>query len=250
MDHLQTSEERKDRWYAKHLTPIYVRTEPAETWDDLWDETSYVKNYNVSNNNIVNKTLPFEWIRENCDQSSSSDGDHISSLSRQRIQKALDCHGFLVVSGVLSQQDCHHSLQEAWDWIEAASEAERFVSGNHTEKETTSDATKVQPKSHVCRHDMSTLESSYFPRSVEGGMLPFYGSGHSQFAWTIRSHTNVKRVFEVIHGTSNLISSLDGIVLWRGGHKVRKLVFRVLFDTNIQQELKHSPSIAPFLFLS
>lgn len=217
MDHLQTSEERRDRWYARHLTPFYVGTEPAETWEDLWGETT-------SSNSVM--TLPFEWIRDkNNNDRSGGNGDNTRFLCGQRIQKALDSHGFLVVSGVLSQQDCNHSLQEAWDWIEAASEAERFVSANYTENETASYAIRLQQKSPVCRHDLSTLESRYFPRSVEGGMLPFYGSGHSQFAWTIRSHTNVRRVFEAIHGTSNLISSLDGIVLWRGGHKVRNIEF-------------------------
>jgi hypothetical protein len=56
-----------------------------------------------------------------------------------------------------------------------------------------------------------------FPFSVcfgKQGILPFYGSGHSSFAWMIRSHPNVKAIFESIYGTSDLISSLDGIALW------------------------------------
>jgi hypothetical protein len=45
-----------------------------------------------------------------------------------------------------------------------------------------------------------------------------YGSGHSSFAWKIRSY-NVKTVFSSLHETSDLISSLDGIVMWRAGRE-------------------------------
>ena len=235
MDHLQTSEERKDRWYAKHLTPNYVATKPAETWEDLWDETGL--SYGANNSNV--RSLPFEWVG-NAD---TPENDENLSLS-QRIQKALQCHGFLVVAGVLSDRECEQSLEEAWDWMEAASEAERFFPVN---KEKITIPPNVSQQSPVHRSDPSTLESIYFPRSVEGGMLPFYGSGHSQFAWTIRSHANVRRVFEALHGTDNLVSSLDGIVLWRGGNNVRWSRVGSISTLPFAREISTSSTLYSFL---
>jgi len=53
------------------------------------------------------------------------------------------------------------------------------------------------------------------PRSVEGGMLPYYGSGHSTLAWFVRSHPHVRDVYSSLYESDDLISSLDGIVLWQ-----------------------------------
>jgi hypothetical protein len=51
--------------------------------------------------------------------------------------------------------------------------------------------------------------------------MPFYGSGHSSFAWMIRSNPKLKKIFETLFGTSDLISSLDGVALWHRKMGVR-----------------------------
>ena len=198
MDHLKSSQERKDRWYATNVSPKHIPTVPADLWEDLWE----------TNNSYASvKTLPFEWL------------DQPASISRdeqicQKMIKAMEIHGFLIVSGVMDKGGCDQAMDAAWDWIEAASDAERQLNNSFErqceEKEVT---TPVQ------RQDLSTLSSIYFPRSVEGGIMPFYGSGHSKFAWTVRSNKNVKRVFDCLHNDNNLLSSLDGIVIWRSGSK-------------------------------
>merc|ERR1712176_253417 len=89
----------------------------------------------------------------------------------------------------------------------------------------------------VQREEHETHSSPYFPRSVEGGMMPFYGSGHSTFAWSIRSHPHVKHVFEHLYQrqTTDFISSLDGIALWRAGHMTDAGWFHV------DQNPRHKP---------
>jgi hypothetical protein len=52
-----------------------------------------------------------------------------------------------------------------------------------------------------------------------GGIIPFYGSGHSSFAWFVRSQIQVAQTFSALHYgdldlINKLISSLDGVVLW------------------------------------
>lgn len=198
MDHLKTNQERKDRWLARNVSPRFVPTRPAETWEELWDETATYE---------LVRTLPHGWLRP---FSKTDKGIGNVPLSQQ-LREILDCHGFLVVSNVLDRSDCNQSMEEAWDWIEAASAAELQLQSSDSSKS----------RLGCYRQDPSTLESKYFPRSVEGGMMPFYGSGHSKLAWGIRSNPNVKRVFEAIHDEeTDLLSSLDGIVLWRGGSEV------------------------------
>jgi len=187
MDHLRTDEERKARWYSKQW-PRFVPVKPAVDWRELMLVPS--KGYDFVT------SLPFDWLEHKPE-----------NIPQDVIAGALESHGFLVVSSVLSQKECKEAIGLAWDWIETASVAEKSLQSKQV----------TDPP--VRRSDLSTYYSPFFPRSVEGGMMPFYGSGHSAFAWKIRSHPNVRLVFESLYGTSDLISSLDGIVLWRAGHR-------------------------------
>jgi hypothetical protein len=192
MDHLQTDQERRARWYS-HTLPRYVPVEAAKRPADLVNppEKAYTKAY----------SLPFEWLQRDTDQE--------IPVRRDLLATVLERHGFVVVSGVLNRTECKEAMELAWDWIEAASLSE-------LQRQTVELATTPP----VSRKDPSTLSSVYFPRAVEGGMMPFYGSGHSSFAWKIRSHANVKTVFSSLHETTDdLISSLDGIVVWRAGRE-------------------------------
>jgi hypothetical protein len=121
----------------------------------------------------------------------------------------LEEHGFLVVSGVLGPQDCETALELARDWIEAASFAE------HCTAEAGSASPNSSPRC-TGRIVEDREARSCFPRSVEGGIQPFYGSGHSTIAWFVRGHRNVRRVFAALHNARphQLLSSLDGIILW------------------------------------
>jgi hypothetical protein len=207
MNHLKTSEERRERWHSKQ-SPRYV---PVKTPNSRHDILSLAKHHDNHYSDHV-YGIPFLWLRE--------DNDDLLS-------KVLETHGFAVVTGVLSLSDCEHSLEKAWDYIEAASCAEQQQQQQQhqqqqqiqqqqqqQQQQQRKDTTLTHSVPPIARHNPSSHSSKYFPHSLEGGFLPFYGSGHSTFAWSIRSHPNVRRVFECIHNTSDLISSLDGIVLW------------------------------------
>ena len=200
MDHLKSSQERRDRWYARNLLPKYVPVQLAETWDELWEE-------NTTYDSV--KSIPYPWL---CGPLAIEGGEQLVKFHdsiANKMKRLLDRHGFLVISGVLKKDECAQAMAAAWDWIEAASDAEQHLDRGVG-------GAKIPP---VQRGNLATLESDYFPRSVEGGMMPFYGSGHSKFAWLIRSNPKVKRVFEAFYKDDKLMSSIDGIVLWRSGSK-------------------------------
>lgn len=190
MDHLKTSEERRERWYSK-LAPRYVSIKNPSCAQDVLLSSSKEEDEIYG--------IPFTLLK-----------DHPNLLSN-----TIEKHGFAIVSGVLSEDDCRESLEKAWDYIEAASYAEERI--QHPNK--VSNISKMSPP--IQRSNPLSHSSEYFPHSLEGGMLPFYGSGHSTFAWSIRSHPHVHEVFKYVHdGCTNLISSLDGIVLWHASQPI------------------------------
>lgn len=205
-------------------------------------------------------SIPFEWLTE-CDSvhrpvqtapelPSSTSSTSSSTLLRQ----VLDLHGFAVVSSVLTATECSDSVRLGGEWLEAARVAEHHVRTTTTTTATGSrseidaeqndetlgsaaatEATTTEKGYHSPTHqtlsDANNNETQApFPRTLEGGILPFYGSGHSTFAWSVRSHPAVQTVFGALYnddaddadapkkarhcGSNDLLSSLDGVILW------------------------------------
>lgn len=138
------------------------------------------------------RSIPVDWLTTP------------SNINTGKLQEALEQHGFVVISGILKEPECREALSLAWDYLEAASVAESCHS----------QGTTLMPREPPLRREDASTHPCNMIRSVEGGMLPYYGSGHSSFAWFVRSHSNVRKVFASLYGTNDLLSSLDGIVLW------------------------------------
>ncbi|KAL7581812.1 hypothetical protein ACA910_022336 [Epithemia clementina (nom. ined.)] len=193
----------------------------------------------------------------------------LSSSQRSLLMNVIQQHGFAIVSNVLSQDECDHALHLAQDWIQAACYADHVTiekrvttprtmtitstSTCGTEKNQVSQQQQQQQQQQgeieqeqeqqcaknaeveTTRTAPSTSSSSSFsfPKSVlEGGMIPFYGSGHSTFAWYVRSRPKLVQMFQALYRNSDvnsggdesndeygyddcsLLTSLDGIVLW------------------------------------
>ena len=140
MDHLKTEKERQDRWYSKNRRPRYVPVVPASDWKDLQDDGyPFVK------------SLPCEWLMKD-------------STHDLNIRSILEKHGFAVISGVLSSEECENCLDLAWDWIRAASAVEQASAENLNQAQ-------LQAIYESLSSPESLLDSEYFPRCVEGGKL-------------------------------------------------------------------------------
>lgn len=208
MDHLKTDQERKDRWYCS-IVPEYISL----------------------------KSISLEQMRENSGSNSNqcgfSEKPHVTGIplgllisnpkeTTQFMKNYLSSHGFVVIQNVLQKSECEHALELAWDYIEAASIAEYCF--QNQEHRNISKSPLLAP---VRRGDHETYKSKYYPRSVEGNIFPYYGSGHSSFMWYIRSHPNIKHIFASLYDDSisdvscnslknrdSMVSSLDGFILW------------------------------------
>jgi hypothetical protein len=125
------------------------------------------------------------------------------------LMERLKNDGYVVVRGCLSRDDVEVALDLVWSYVERASEAELELLSRDT---TTSITAAAAP---VDRNKPETWTDAAWPACVEGGILPYYGSGHSKAAWFVRSLPNVQDVFKALHNCSDLCTSFDGMVVWR-----------------------------------
>jgi len=99
--------------------------------------------------------------------------------------KHLRRHGFCVLSGVLPEADREEILDGFW------AEMAQVVPG-------------------LRRYDPSTWD---FPGAASTGITRGYGVPQSDFAWAVRGHPQIRRVFELIYRTDQLVVSMDSVKL-------------------------------------
>jgi hypothetical protein len=102
----------------------------------------------------------------------------------------LDQHGYVILKETLTGKEAEKTLSLLWDYLEDLGTG-------------------------IDRKDPQTWEDDRWPTSAHGGILPSYGIGHSESQWFLRSIPNVKKAFAKIWGTDELLTSFDGVSLWR-----------------------------------
>mmetsp|Transcript_1498 Transcript_1498/g.4337 ORF Transcript_1498/g.4337 Transcript_1498/m.4337 type:complete len:427 (-) Transcript_1498:266-1546(-) len=193
MDHLQNDEERKARWYATHLRPRYIEVRRSA-------DAASLRVTNLDDGYVAG--IPSSLF--------SSDATQVdANEATQLLHEHLEEYGFAVVTGALSESECSAAIGLAWDYLEAASKVEREIQEDAT--------TSSDPPPVISRDDPTTLSSQCYPAQVEGGILPFYGSGHTKFSWYLRDRKIVQTIYASLYNTVDLITSLDGLVIWRAG---------------------------------
>ena len=217
MDHLTTDAARRERWYAAHVRPRYIEVvrDPGEDCrapDSPSRPAPAPRSDCLDEGHIVG--IPASLLVV-----AGDDGADDAANTRRgavSLRRSLAEYGFAVVTGALSPAECDKALDLAWDYLEGASCAERTAQ----RPPLANDADAPPP---VRRCDPATLSSPFFPAAVEGGILPFYGSGHAAFSWHLRDSAAVQAAFAAVHGVARreLATSLDGLVLWRAGRAHR-----------------------------
>lgn len=115
----------------------------------------------------------------------------------QLLRDALDTHGYAHVRGVLSDAALVHSLVDNLKgFIQGLGFGGRFDDAE------------------------SVALPRMWPPACSAGIMGEYGAGHTEAAWRVRLHANVRALFAAIWGTSELVTSVDGINAERphGGH--------------------------------
>lgn len=105
----------------------------------------------------------------------------------------LEEHGYAVISDVLDEDEVNTAKNLIWQHLEGLKSPYKIKRGQiHTWNQ--------------------------WPGRHEAGIIEDFGSGNSQAQWYIRSIPAVKDVFAAVWGTRNLLSSMDGIGLFRPWH--------------------------------
>jgi len=102
----------------------------------------------------------------------------------------LEEEGYVVLRETLTKAQANKTLSLLWDYLENLNTG-------------------------IDRNDPATWGDNRWPTSAHGGILPSYGIGHSESQWYLRSVPNVKKGFAKIWDTEELLTSFDGVSLWR-----------------------------------
>ena len=105
----------------------------------------------------------------------------------------LEQHGYVVISDVLNEDEVDMAKNLIWQHLEG-----------------------LKSPFKIKRGQINTWNQ--WPGRHEAGIIEDFGSGNSQAQWFIRSVPNVKNVFAQIWQTRNLLSSMDGIGIFRPWH--------------------------------
>lgn len=106
-----------------------------------------------------------------------------------KIREYLHREGYVVVEKILNSDELDMAYDLFWDWSESISDG-------------------------LSRRDSSTWTDTW-PVAVDGGIMPWQGSGQSEFAWFVRSRPSLVNVFASLWGTDELLVSFDAVCAWR-----------------------------------
>lgn len=71
---------------------------------------------------------------------------------------------------------------------------------------------KVSPKLDLKDSETFTIENT--PLMFAKGMAVFNGFGNSDFMWNLRTHPNIRKIYELLHSTEKLNVSMDGFSMF------------------------------------
>lgn len=110
-----------------------------------------------------------------------------ADLHNKCLQAAVDLqeHGWAIVEGVLSQAECDQYVASLWDWLEGL-------------------GTGIQ------RSDPASWTPDRWPPTYRG-ILNTLEVAHQAFVWRVRKQKRVCKVFELMLGTNELMTSFDAI---------------------------------------
>eukprot|EP01052_Picozoa_sp_SAG31_P037229 SAG31_NODE_4776_length_2961_cov_5.154437_3_plen_254_part_00 len=126
-----------------------------------------------------------------------------------------------VIAGVLSADEVQDAVGKQWDFMEGLGTgidrhvgfpaASTLAIRNPKVRESA-----LMPCLLNFLQDPSTWGNDKWQPGAPGtGIIGGFGVGHNAASWSIRSNKNVQAVWKQIHGTSELLTSYDGMCLFR-----------------------------------
>jgi len=102
---------------------------------------------------------------------------------------SLDKYGYAVVPNILTEQECNNNIELIWQWLE------NLGTG-------------------IKKNNPKTWKGFNWPTNIHG-IIQHHKIGHTDFAWNVRTHSNVHKVFSKIWKTDKLLVSYDGVCIMK-----------------------------------
>lgn len=117
-----------------------------------------------------------------------------------RLKDTMERKGVAIVSGVLGRKDLEESECALRQDMKELVDTDALV---------VADPSVQAAWQRVCQEGLHSWPADSLADVGARGRFQDRGMPHGRFAWKVRTHPHVKRVYEVLHGTSDLVSSCD-----------------------------------------
>jgi hypothetical protein len=194
------------------------------SWDISWNGDSFAERRIKAMGSIFSKRESAQNTLQSLDQASGA-YEYPESLTLQehrvieehsprfdvddpQMVEYLREHGYVVVKAVASTEETSQAMKLLWEFLE--------------------------DKCSMKENDPTTWTDENFAKIGDSrtGILSFSGIQHSEFLWYLRMLPKVRRIFEKIFETDDLLSSFDGGNIFRPWH---------LLDTAAQSQARDHP---------
>jgi len=108
----------------------------------------------------------------------------------------LEEYGYVRIKSVINHDEILHARSLFWDWMESLGTG-------------------------INRENPNTWDDDKWPFTMKG-ILSEWGIGQSELMWFLRERPLVQKIFSMIWGTPDLISSFDGLGVFRPHHLNQK----------------------------
>eukprot|EP01084_Bolivina_argentea_P007896 14810_1 len=108
--------------------------------------------------------------------------------------KHLETQGYVVIKDIVPTNEIKEVKDMVWDWLE------QLPFPNDIK---------------INRNNPESWHDGNWPTDPDTGIIFSFGVGQTEFMWRCRSYPGVKKAFSNVWGTSDLITSFDGMNLYR-----------------------------------
>lgn len=136
------------------------------------------------------------------------------------LQRVLDEHGAAIVTDILTQKQCQDMECYFADDLSALIDWKAVQKGTDVDTE----ARRVSNNKDANKWHNRVRDLPMGTQKLLGEMdrCQFRGLPHGRFAWEARRHERVRRVYEVLHNTDDLVSSCDNSFFAPSTHTAKK----------------------------
>lgn len=125
----------------------------------------------------------------------------VNDISHDKIMCCLEKHGYAIITNVITQKKADTYVDKLWQWLEGLKDEKTGQSAGISRDDPTTWITRE-------RAELEGRKAFNWP-SNSYGIISFHGIAHSNTVWEARCEENIRKIFESIWKTNELLVSFD-----------------------------------------